>query len=192
MGWRAAAGGAAGGPAGGPAGGGKGGRAVVVRGAAVLLILAAAAGFLAARESRFLAEARDIVAVRFLVENAGLGDGGEGEGHPEVTVEVAVSRAERERGLIGRAGLAPATGMLFVYRDEKPRRFTTEGMSFAIDIITLATDGVVTGILTRSPGAPPLDTPPARYVLEVPAGWAAAHGVAPGTRAVLLRRGGPQ
>ncbi len=123
----------------------------------------------------FEREARRIVAVRF---PAG-----------EVVVDVAVTRSEREEGLAGRESLPPNAGMLFAYRDTRPRRFTTQDMSFALDIITLAADGVVTGVQSRGPGEMPFDTAPARYVLEVGRGWAAAHGVTEGVRGTLVRSG---
>lgn len=110
----------------------------------------------------------------------------------KVAVEVAVTPLERQQGLAGRPSLAPGRGMLFVFRETVPRRFTTEQMLFGLDIISLDAAGVVTGVATRMPGQPPFETAPARYILEVPSGWAEAHGVVVGTRAALRRsEGGP-
>ncbi len=105
----------------------------------------------------------------------------------EVAVDVAVTGPERRAGLAGRGGLPPNGGMLFVYRDTRSRRFTMEGMFFALDIITLDEAGRVLGVGTHDPGEGPFDVGPARYVLEVEGGWAAAHGVSPGETAEFAR-----
>lgn len=138
---------------------------------AVLAIVTAGVSF---RVYLLEAEARRITAVRF--------PGG------EVAVEVAVSAAERQAGLAGREGLRPDSGMLFAYRDTGPRRFTMAGMRFPLDIISISGGGEVTGVQTRRPGDGAFDTPSARYVLEVAAGWAASHGVIPGLPSVLIYR----
>jgi len=162
---------------------GRAARLASLAAAAAILVLAALA-IGALRNHLFISRAREITAVAFsgpAVEAAG--------GTARVTVEVAVTGEERRRGLAGRTGLEPGTGMLFVYRDQRPRRFTMEGMLFGLDIISISTGGWVTGVATRSPGDPAFETDPARYVLEVAAGWAAAHGVAVGARAELIRGG---
>ena len=105
----------------------------------------------------------------------------------EVAVDVAVTEPERRAGLAGREGLPLNGGMLFVYRDTRSRRFTMEGMFFALDIITLDEAGRVLGVGTHDPGEGPFDLGPARYVLEVERGWAAAHGVSPGEMAEFAR-----
>lgn len=151
-------------------------RPVLSRPAVLGLLGLVAVSALAGRHFMFVRNARALTGVVF---PGGL-----------VRVEVAVSRAERETGLAGRDSLPPDTGMLFVYPDTRQRRFTTEGMRFSLDIVSLSADGVVTGIMTRGPGEPGFHTAPARFVLEIPAGWAAAHGVTAGTRVLLQREGG--
>ncbi len=141
-----------------------------------VVILAVVLGAFVVRDYLFEVSARGIGAVSFP--------------QGEVVVDVAVSDAERRAGLAGRESLPPDAGMLFVYRDARPRRFTMEGMLFDLDIITLSTAGVVTGVQTRAAGEAAFDTAPARYVLEVGSGWAAAHGVAAGTKASFLPRQG--
>jgi hypothetical protein len=105
----------------------------------------------------------------------------------EVAVDVAVTESERRAGLAGRGGLPPNGGMLFVYRDTRSRRCTMVGMFFALDIITLDEVGRVLGVGTHVPGEGPFEVGPARYVLEVESGWAAAHGVSPGEMAEFAR-----
>ncbi len=152
---------------------GDSGRVLAV-GLAALALAGVLAGLLA-RDYFFQSSARRISAVSF--------PGG------QVEVDVAVTDREKHTGLAGRRDLPPDAGLLFVYRDFAPRRFTMEGMLLNLDLITLSADGTVTGVETRMAGEGAFGTAPARYVLEVGRGWAAAHGVSEGTRGRLLRRG---
>lgn len=138
---------------------------------AIALVLAVLA--VLGRDYFFASSARHITGVAF--------PGGQAE------VDVAVTDRERAAGLAGRSDLPPDAGLLFVYRDTAPRRFTMRGMLFDLDIITLAEDGTVTGVQTRVAGEAPFDTAPARYVLEVGRDWAAAHGVTAGVKASIVR-----
>lgn len=140
----------------------------------VVLVFVGALVALLVRDYLFQNSARRISAVSF--------PGG------QIEVDVAVTDLEKHSGLAGRNDLPPNAGMLFVYRDSAPRRFTMEEMLLDLDIITLSADGTVTGVQTRAAGEAAFDTASARYVLEVGSGWAAAHGVAEGTRARLVRR----
>ena len=58
----------------------------------------------------------------------------------EIKVELAVSDAEKGKGLSGRTGLAPNTGMLFVFEKPGPYAFWMKDMNFPIDIIWLSED----------------------------------------------------
>ena len=106
-----------------------------------------------------------------------------------IHVDVADTQALRELGLGGRAGLAPQTGMLFVFPTDGHYAFWMKDMKFAIDIVWIAGDpstasgqvGTVVGMFTDvAPDTYPKSFAPdgvARYVLELPAGYVAAHGV---------------
>lgn len=98
-----------------------------------------------------------------------------------VDVEVMRTAEELRRGLQGRESLNDGQGMLFVFEQEEIRRFWMKGMRFAIDIIWMDTKGRVVFI---APSCPPCIEDPcvvyggsvkARYVLEVPAGFAKTH-----------------
>jgi len=108
-----------------------------------------------------------------------------------VSVHVTLARtpAEQERGLGGRDSLAPASGMLFVFPRDGKYAFWMKDMRFSIDILWLADDGRVIYIVPNlSPASYPESfTPPApaRFVLEVPAGWTAAHNIHRGDSARL-------
>lgn len=110
-------------------------------------------------------------------------------GSTTIVAEVASTEAARERGLSGRDSLAPGSGMLFVFDHDDKFGFWMKDMKFAIDIVWLDASGTV---LTIAPDLSPSTYPnafypsrPARYVLEVPAGFAKGHGVAEGSKVVL-------
>jgi uncharacterized membrane protein (UPF0127 family) len=107
-----------------------------------------------------------------------------------LTVEVAADPASRGRGLGYREGLAPGTGMLFVFPEARERSFWMQGMRFCLDIVWI-NDGQILGAAEGACPDPP-GTPnenrarfrsdgPAQYVLEVPGGWLAEHGYGAGT-----------
>ena len=83
-------------------------------------------------------------------------------------------------------GLTEGEGMLFVFETDDLHSFWMRDMLFSIDILWIAMDGTVVHIEPSvSPDSfPQTFTPPtpARYVLEVPAGFATEHGIEVGTR----------
>lgn len=101
-----------------------------------------------------------------------------------VRVEIADTPRERSQGLSGRPSLKKGTGMLFLFDDSGMHEFHMKDMRFGIDIIWMNQDREIVDI-TRSvsPGTYP-DTfspsKPARYVLEVPAGFSQEHAVSIG------------
>jgi uncharacterized membrane protein (UPF0127 family) len=107
-----------------------------------------------------------------------------------LTVELAYLPQDTARGLGNRAGLAPGTGMLFLFESPTPRTFWMRGMQFCIDIVWIE-NGVIQGaaesVCPEPAGTADADLPsyvspvPVTYVLEVPAGWLAAYGLGPGT-----------
>lgn len=106
-----------------------------------------------------------------------------------VAAEVVSTDASREQGLSGRAGLAPNSAMLFVFDTDSRWGFWMKDMQFNIDIVWLAADGsVITVAPDVAAGSYPqifYPAAPARYAVELPAGFAAAHNLAVGDRIVL-------
>ena len=107
-----------------------------------------------------------------------------------VTLEVARTDAERQRGLGGHAPLGETEGMLFVFERPAFHTFWMKGMLFPLDLIWIE-NGVVVHIERDAPHHPP-ETPDLRlplyapsamatYVLEVNAGFTARHGIEVGT-----------
>ena len=106
-------------------------------------------------------------------------------GAVEVSLEVAATPAERERGLMYRTSLAEGRGMLFVFDADGNQSFWMKNTLIPLDLLFIARDGTVVGIHAN---ATPLSTADiavgkaSRYVLEVPGGWAARHGISAGAR----------
>ncbi|HEY6021161.1 MAG TPA: DUF192 domain-containing protein, partial [Candidatus Paceibacterota bacterium] len=110
-------------------------------------------------------------------------------GDTSIYVDVADTEVSRERGLSGRDGLVPNSGMLFVFDNDGKWGIWMKDMKFSIDIVWLAQDGTV---ITIAPDTAPdtypkafYPTKPARYVVELPAGFAKAHSIQAGDRFTL-------
>jgi len=110
-------------------------------------------------------------------------------GPTTLQVEIASTDAEREQGLSDRTSLVPGHGMLFVFDPPKDVSFWMKDMQFSLDMVFADADGVITKIDTNvTPASYPELFPsgsPIMYVLEIPAGYAAAHGIAIGQKIVV-------
>ena len=103
--------------------------------------------------------------------------------------EVADTEALREQGLSGTNTLADGTAMLFVFQTDGAWGFWMKDMKYPLDIVWVnRNDEVVTIARDVDPSTYPeafYPSAPARYALELPAGWAAAHSLADGSKIVL-------
>jgi uncharacterized membrane protein (UPF0127 family) len=109
-------------------------------------------------------------------------------GSPGVRVELAREPDAQRRGLMYRTELAPDAGMLFSWSGEAIRRFWMRNTCIPLDMLFIAADGTIVGIVEQAPvlsDAPQSIPCPARHVLEVNAGWARSHGVRPGQKVVI-------
>lgn len=97
-------------------------------------------------------------------------------------LEIAATEADRAYGLMNRATMPPDRGMLFVFPDEKPLDFYMRNTLIPLDIIYVSSSGTVVSIKHGKP----MDEShipsggPARYVIELNDGIAAAAGLKPG------------
>lgn len=104
---------------------------------------------------------------------------------PRVVVELALDDPARTRGLMYRTRLDADAGMLFSWDREQPRSFWMLNTCIPLDMLFIAADGTIVGILEQ---VPTLNTAPrgvpcaAQHVLEVNAGWTRQHGVVPGQK----------
>lgn len=100
-----------------------------------------------------------------------------------VKVDVAASDHTRERGLSGREALRPDEGMLFLFPIPAKYTFWMKDMRFPLDAVWIKDGEIVDLSIGVRPGEPGEQIPvffpvvPADSVLEVPAGFAARHGL---------------
>lgn len=108
-------------------------------------------------------------------------------GGERIKARVRDTPKSRAEGLSGWAELPEGEGMIFVFPEDGFHTFWMKDMKFAIDIVWLSEGREVVDFLGDvSPYTyPEYSFGPkeaARYVLELPAGWMAAHNVAIGAR----------
>ena len=109
-----------------------------------------------------------------------------------LTVEVAKSTADQQKGLSDRDSMANNHGMLFVFDNEANWGFWMKGMRFSLDIIWFDPQRHVVFIERGLPPCTPQDcpiyTPPvkAMYVLEVNAGFVQDHNIVLGNTFQLV------
>lgn len=110
-------------------------------------------------------------------------------GNTVVAAEIVDTDALRQQGLSGRAGLAAGEGMLFVFDTDNTWGIWMKDMRFAIDIVWADSAGTVVTVAARvAPESYPevfYPAAPVRYVLELPAGFAAEYGIAEGVKLVI-------
>lgn len=106
-------------------------------------------------------------------------------GTPRVAVEITRTDAQRSRGLMYRTSMPTDEGMLFEWPGEAPRSFWMKNTCIPLDMLFIAADGTIVGILEQVPVLNERSRAvrcPAKYVLEVNAGWTRDHGVKAGQR----------
>jgi uncharacterized membrane protein (UPF0127 family) len=109
-------------------------------------------------------------------------------GAPAVAVEIADTPATEQRGLMYRTELEASKGMIFVWSSDRPRTFWMHNTCIPLDMLFIAKDGTIAGILEQVPtlnDSPRSVACPVAHVLEVNAGWTRSHGVKPGMKAEI-------
>ncbi len=101
-----------------------------------------------------------------------------------LTVEVAVTEAEQERGLMHRTSLPHGHGMLFPFTLPRTANFWMKDTPFPLDLLFVAPDGTVTAVLHgKADDLHPLSTgEPVSAVVEIGAGEAQRLGITVGAR----------
>lgn len=110
------------------------------------------------------------------------------QGEVAVRVEIARTREQLSRGLMWRNELDADAGMLFVFGDSAPRTFWMKNTPLPLDIVFIDDRGTVLNVAastTPYSESPIRSAGPARYVLEVNAGFTAKHGIGPGAKVEL-------
>ena len=110
-------------------------------------------------------------------------------GGVSLTLDYALTEAERERGLGGRASLPPNYGMLFVFPKDDYYAFWMKDTLVPLDMFWLNDQGQVIWMAQNvaTSSYPNVFKPesPARYVLETATGFAREHQIATGTPLLL-------
>jgi len=102
-----------------------------------------------------------------------------------VEVEIATTRAARNRGLMWRRDLALGKGMLFVFPQQEEHGFWMRNTLIPLDLLFIDDGEKIVGII---PQATPRSLTnrslgrPSRFVLEVPGGWSEKQGIIPGSK----------
>ncbi|MFA5162355.1 MAG: DUF192 domain-containing protein [Elusimicrobiales bacterium] len=106
-----------------------------------------------------------------------------------VEAELALTQAEHEKGLMLRTSLASGRGMLFVFPEEDMHVFWMKNTLIDLDIVFIGADKKILLVYDKVPKSRK-DTPDdkvarvpgfGRYVLELPAGYCAGHGIVKGS-----------
>jgi hypothetical protein len=100
---------------------------------------------------------------------------------------VAREPAEHQKGMMFRTHLAPDEAMLFIFPREDNLSFWMKNTYVDLDIAYIRADGIIAQIerLKSHDLAAVYSREPARFALEVPAGWLAAHGIAVGAKVAI-------
>lgn len=107
------------------------------------------------------------------------------EGRHRFEVELAVTPAQRARGLMFRRSMAPDSGMLFLYDEDAPVTMWMENTILPLDMLFIEADGTIARIVERTvPLSRELisSNGPVRAVLELNAGTARRLGIRQGDR----------
>jgi hypothetical protein len=101
-----------------------------------------------------------------------------------IAAEVADTPAERDRGLMFRTALPADQGMLFVYPDDARHCMWMRNTHVPLSVAFLDAQRRVINTDEMAPRTEVSHCAagPARYVLEMPAGWFARHGVGAGAQ----------
>jgi uncharacterized membrane protein (UPF0127 family) len=109
-------------------------------------------------------------------------------GAPRISAEHAQTHAQRNRGLMFRTEMPRDDGMLFSWPDEAIRSFWMRNTCIPLDMLFIDGDGAIVGIVEQVPVLNDVGRSvrcPARYVLEVNAGWCRQNGVVAGQHVLI-------
>ncbi|HTM46683.1 MAG TPA: DUF192 domain-containing protein, partial [Polyangiaceae bacterium] len=111
-------------------------------------------------------------------------------GAPRINAKHAVTDAQHQHGLMFVTEMPRDEGMIFSWDNEEIRRFWMHNTCIPLDMMFIAGDGTITGILEQVPvlnDATRSIPCPAQYVLEVNAGWSRRNGVKAGQHLLIDR-----
>lgn len=100
-----------------------------------------------------------------------------------LTVQMATTEEQREKGLMFVKSMPQSEGMLFVFPTTEPRSFWMRNTFIPLDLIYLKDNKVVNIIPWAKPHdeSPLPSAGPVNMVLEVNGGWAASNNISTGS-----------
>ena len=107
-----------------------------------------------------------------------------GSGTVSLTVELAITDAQRAQGLMHRTELNDGEGMLFIFDRDQILSFWMKDTLIPLSIAYIASDGRIVEIFDLEPlnRNPVSSSRSVRYALEVPRNWFERAGLGPGDR----------
>jgi hypothetical protein len=102
------------------------------------------------------------------------------QGDRHFVIELALTAAQQEQGLMYRRELAPDAGMLFIFPQTQPTAFWMKNTLIPLDMLFIAADGRVADIHERAVPQSEANIPakmPVKAVLEVNGGTVARLGI---------------
>jgi len=102
----------------------------------------------------------------------------------KLTVELAITEAQRAQGLMHRTSLNDGYGMLFIFERDQILSFWMKDTLIPLSIAYIAADGRILEIHNMEPRnlTPVISSRSVRYALEVPQNWFTRMGINPGDR----------
>jgi uncharacterized membrane protein (UPF0127 family) len=108
----------------------------------------------------------------------------------KIDIEIAADEGMREQGLMYRRHMAVNCGMLFIFDDEDLRSFWMKNTYLPLDILYVNSKSIIVkiweNVATLNEQPIPSDFP-AKYVIEVNAGYCALNRIAVGDRMTFIR-----
>lgn len=101
----------------------------------------------------------------------------------KIKIELADTEAERARGMMYRKSIPTDTGMLFIMESQKMQSFYMRNTYVSLDIIFIDENKKIVNIAKETVPLTETNvssTGPAKYVLEVAAGYTSAYGIKAG------------
>lgn len=109
----------------------------------------------------------------------------------KIDIEIADDDARRERGMMYRRQMELNRGMLFIFEDEDLRSFWMKNTYLPLDILYISAQKKIVriheNVATLNERSIPSDFP-AKYVLEVNAGFCSLYNILDGDEVTFVRR----
>ncbi|MCL2345280.1 MAG: DUF192 domain-containing protein [Desulfobulbus sp.] len=105
-------------------------------------------------------------------------------GFYRIEAEVAATDGNRQIGLMNRQAMPPQHGMLFVFTEENTHCMWMRNTLLPLSVAFIDAEGRILNIEEMQPQTEDNHCArrPARYALEMNAGWFAKRGIAPGSK----------